>query len=340
MPEPLVSVVTPFHNTANYLEQCIQSVLAQSYPHFEYILLDNCSTDGSGEIAEKYARLDSRIRWLRNSRLLPQVQNYNRAIAEISQAGRYLKLVQADDSIFPLCLELMVRAFEESESIGLVSSYWLKGNQVRGSGFSFPSPVVRGQEMARDYLRTGVWVFGSPTAVMYRSCLARNGKPFYDESKLHEDTDKCMEILERWDFGFVHQILSFSRADNESISSAVRDFLPGALDRYIIVRRYADTFLEREEAAALRDEAKRVYYRALAHQAFRLREKEFWKYHQAGLNTLGESLDRGYLRKQIIHQGLWMAANPGTTAALARRFWKRKMKPEAGRRANSRHATP
>ena len=53
---PLVSVVTPFYNTAPYLAQCIESVLTQTYPHFEYILMDNCGTDGSGEIAESYPR--------------------------------------------------------------------------------------------------------------------------------------------------------------------------------------------------------------------------------------------------------------------------------------------
>ena len=61
----MVSVVTPFYNTAPYLAQCIESVLAQTYPHFEYILMDNCSTDGSAEIAETYARRDSRIRLIR-----------------------------------------------------------------------------------------------------------------------------------------------------------------------------------------------------------------------------------------------------------------------------------
>src|ERR1700691_640839 len=99
MKEPMVSVVTPFHNTAPYLAQCIESVLAQSYSRFEYILADNCSTDGSGEIAETYARLDARIRLVRREQVLSQVQNYNSSLAVISEVSQYCKIVQADDWI-------------------------------------------------------------------------------------------------------------------------------------------------------------------------------------------------------------------------------------------------
>src|SRR4029077_13917713 len=151
-----VSVVTPFHNTAPYLAQCIESVLAQTHSHFEYILVDNCSTDRSGEIAEKYALRDSRIRLIRRSLLLSQAQNYNSALTEISTSSEYCKVVQADDFIFPICLESMVRAFEQSKTIGLVSSYWLKGNKVLGSGFPFPTTMLPGTEVARLYFREGI----------------------------------------------------------------------------------------------------------------------------------------------------------------------------------------
>ena len=195
MSQPLVSVVTPFHNTAPYLAQCIESVLAQSYSRFEYILVDNCSTDESGEIAETYAQRDPRIRFIRRPQLLSQVQNYNAALTEISTDSQYCKIVQADDYIFPDCLRMMVQAFEQSESVGLVSAYDLKGNIVRGSGFPHGKPLLPGREVARLYLRTGTFVFGSPTTVMYRSSLVRSQQPFYDELLLHEDTEKCMQIL-------------------------------------------------------------------------------------------------------------------------------------------------
>lgn len=326
MDEPLVSVVTPFHNTAEYLGECIESVLAQTYPHFEYILVDNCSTDGSGEIAEKYAQVDPRIQLIRRSALLSQVQNYNYSLSRVSDNCEYVKIVQADDFIFPSCLRLMVQTFQQSETIGLVSSYWLKGNEVRGSSFPYTSNMLSGRDMARLYLRTGIWLFGSPTAVMYRSALLQCGRPFYNELELHEDTDKCMEILKRWDFGFAHQILSFSRSDNESISSAVRSFQPNALDRYITVQRYASTFLELDEASAIRREAKAKYYRSLARQLLRLREAKFWRYHEQGLKTLGESIEWGYLTLQAMIEGLWMAVNPGATIAGVLRRGNKQIK--------------
>jgi glycosyltransferase involved in cell wall biosynthesis len=321
--EPLVSVVTPFHNTAAYLAECIESVLAQTYSHFEYILADNCSTDGSKEIAETYARRDPRIRLIRFSELLPQVANYNRALQQISPESKYCKIVQADDSIYPACLNSMVQLFERSESIGLVTSYDLKGDTVRGSGFPQDVSVLPGKDAARYYLRGGVYVFGSPTTVMYRSAIVRAHQPFFVEGLLHEDTEKCLEILQHWDFGFVHQVLSRLRTGNESISSSVSSLQPGALDHYIILQRFAPVFLTVQEAGEVRKESKRKYYGVLALQAIRFRGPAFWRYHKQGLATLGEKLDWLALTSAILKAFLWLAVNPGNTILLAVDFAKR-----------------
>ena len=331
MSRPLVSVVTPFHNTAPYLAECIKSVLGQSHGRFEYILVDNCSTDGSGEIAAEFAARDQRVRLIRRSKLLTQVQNYNAALNEIAPDSSYCKIVQADDRIFPDCLHLMLAAFEQTDSIGLVSSYYLKGVAVRGSGFPAATSFMPGRDAARFYLRTGVFVFGSPTTVMYRSSLVRGNPEFYDESLLHEDTEKCMQILQKADFGFVPQVLSFLRTENESISSAARSFQPEALDWYIIAQRYGPVFLPPEEAAALTKASKHGYYAALAREALRLREAAFWKYHRDGLRTLGQELDRGYLAREIARRVAWLAVNPGEAAA---RVFGRE------RRNGTAHASP
>ena len=57
MTEPFVSVVTPVYNDGGFIEEAIRSVLAQSYQNFEYIICNNHSTDGSGEIAAAMQRL-------------------------------------------------------------------------------------------------------------------------------------------------------------------------------------------------------------------------------------------------------------------------------------------
>jgi glycosyltransferase involved in cell wall biosynthesis len=327
-PRPLVSVVTPFYNTKPYLTECIESVLRQSYSEFEYILVDNCSTDGSSEIAESYACRDPRIRLIRHTQFVPQLRNYNRALAEISELSEYCKIVEADNYILPDCLQLLVRAFEQSKTIGLVSSYSLWGNELLGSGYPYPMPIISGREWARRYLPRApfAFVFGSPTSVMYRSTMVRQDRPFFNESLLHADTEKCMEILEHWDFGFVHQILSFLRWDNESISSARRKFRSGALDVYIIAQRYAAVFLEADDARDLRIKSKRAYYRALAEEAIRLRGADFWRYHEAGLKTLQEAVDRPYLVFQIGLVLLWLASNPGRTMVRLLRYFRRRTK--------------
>jgi glycosyltransferase involved in cell wall biosynthesis len=332
MPQPFISVVTPFRNTASYLTESIESVLAQGYDNFEYILSDNCSTDGSREIAESYAKSDSRIRLINQPELLSQVGHYNRALTEISPRSQYCKIVQADDYIFPECLRLMVQVFEQSDTIGIVSSYDLK-DKVRGSGFPYPATMRSGRDVVRLYLRNNLFVFGSPNTVMYRSSLVRDCRPFFAEDLLHEDTEKCLEILEHWDFGFVHQVLSFMRTENidQSISGGFRDFRPNELDRYINVRRYATTFLDQPEADLLKSETKRRYYHGLAEQALHFRGAEFWTYQEKGLATLNERLDRPFLTLQIVRVLLGMALNPGTTAMRILRFLKRRIRIEYNR---------
>src|SRR5687768_685276 len=101
MNTPLVSVVTPVYNTGEYLEEAIRSVLAQSYSNLEYIICNNHSTDASGEIAARYSSLDPRIRVVQPPRFLPQAENFNFALQQISPESRYCKMLLADDWMFP-----------------------------------------------------------------------------------------------------------------------------------------------------------------------------------------------------------------------------------------------
>jgi glycosyltransferase involved in cell wall biosynthesis len=322
--QPAVSVVTPFRNVAPYLAECIESVLSQTLSGFEYILSDNCSTDGSTAIAESYAGRDSRIRLIRQPKLLSQVAHYNAALKEISNSSESCKLVQADDFIFPECLQKMVQCLEQSPRIGLVSSYYLKGNVLRGSGFPYPTTYLTGREMAQFYLRTGTFVFGSPTTVMYRSSLIRETPAFYEEGLLHEDTEKCVHILKNWDFGFVHQVLSYLRVDNESISSAWRQYQPEALDWYIIMQRFAPIFFDSEESAARRRTSREEYYRTLGRESLQLRGRGFWQYHRDGIKTLSETIDRVLVARYAAREFFWLLLNPGILVCTIREILQRR----------------
>lgn len=98
---PLVSVVTPFYNTREYLAECIESVLRQTFTNWEYILVNNCSTDGSEEIVQSYVdQFPDRVRLVHNQSFLSHLANYNFALSLVSPNSKYCKMVQADDWIF------------------------------------------------------------------------------------------------------------------------------------------------------------------------------------------------------------------------------------------------
>jgi glycosyltransferase involved in cell wall biosynthesis len=322
--DPLVSVVTPFFNTAPYLAECIESVLAQSYSNFEYILLDNCSTDGSTEIANNYARQDSRICVIRSTEFVSQLDNYNRALGYISDDSLYCKIVQADDWIFPNCIESMVRLFKQSDTIGLVSSYWLEGNLLCGSGFPIDTPIISGRQWAAHFLRTDTFVFGSMSQVMYRSSIIRLSVPFYNTLfKFGADVEKDMEILHNFDFGFVNQVLSFTRRGNDgSIFASQLSLYPHSLLRYAMARRYAHSLLNNEESRCIIYKYKREYYEVLASAVFRFRGRAFWRYHKSMLRAQADdnTLDWLLLATTVARKLLSQLANPGLTIEAMLRF--------------------
>jgi len=289
---PLVSVVTPFYNTADYLAECIESVLAQTHQEFEYVLLNNCSTDGSLTIAERYALRDPRIHLHSNPSFLTQVQNYNAALELISPTSRYTKIVQADDSIFPRCLEEMVAVAESDPSVGIVSSLALRGRRIIMDGFPFPDSVISGREVCRYQLLGGPRFFGSPTTVMYRSSAVRQRKPFYEEGRYFEDTENCFALLETWNFGFVNQVLSFLRDDNDSILSGVRALDPcwWKLEQLIIFRHVGANFLGDKEFDHRWRQLEKEYLEHLGPYLCFVKDRNFWDYHLCGLASVGYRL--------------------------------------------------
>ena len=80
--QPLVTVVTPVYNGEKYLAQSIESVLAQTYQNWEYVIVNNCSTDRSRAIAAHYAAKDSRVRIHDNTQFVGVIANYNNDVSQ------------------------------------------------------------------------------------------------------------------------------------------------------------------------------------------------------------------------------------------------------------------
>ena len=137
---PLVSIVTPVYNNEEYLAECIESVLAQTYQNWDYIIVNNCSTDKSGEIARRYAAKNPRIRVHDNQQFLRAVPNHNLALRQISPESKYCKIVFADDWIFPHCIEEMVAVAEEHSSVGIVGAYGLQEHEILLERAAVPQP--------------------------------------------------------------------------------------------------------------------------------------------------------------------------------------------------------
>jgi glycosyltransferase involved in cell wall biosynthesis len=311
--DPLVSVVTPIFNTEPYLAECVESVLAQSYRHLEYILLDNKSTDRSAAIAAEYARKDPRIRFVQADVHLPQESNYNRAIGLIAPSSRYCKVVQADDWLFPECLERMVAVAESAPTVGLVGCYLMRGAHIGCQGLDYTGSVFPGRVPCRLHLLEGRSVFGSPTAVLYRSDEVRARSPFYPESSLLADTEVCYDILRTRDFGFVHQVLAYARDQEGAITSGIERYHPYLLHELILLRKHGPAYLTVAELEDRWATLSRVYCRFLGGQVLRRASPAFWAYHRSGWEAMGYRMSGARLAACAFRAFTDLALNPKAT---------------------------
>ena len=287
---PFVSVLTPVFNAEKYLSECIESVLGQTYNNYEYIIVNNGSTDRTLEIAEGYAQRDSRIRVYDNEKFITGIQNHNRAISKMSRESKYCKFAQADDWLFPECIAHMVKLAEENPTVGLVSSYILRNNKVACDGLPVQTNIFSGRAICQLALRKEVLPFGTPTSVLIRSDVIRQYPRFFNETHIHADREACYEVLQHHDFGFVHQILSFTRLHDDTQTVRIaRKHNTEYLEYLGMLKKYGPVFLQPEEYWRLQKKETKGYYRNLASYLFRRKDKKILKYHRTRLKELGFS---------------------------------------------------
>ncbi len=148
---PAVSVLMTAYNRERYVGAAIESVLAQAFPDFELIVVDDASSDGTVEVARTYARIDPRVRVHVNGRNLGDYGNRNHA-ASLAR-GRFLKYHDSDDLMYPHCLATCVPLLGAERRAAFALSaggYWPGG----------PCPMLSTPRMSyqREFLGHGLFM--------------------------------------------------------------------------------------------------------------------------------------------------------------------------------------
>ena len=144
--EPLVSVIIPVYNVSRYLPQCLESVLSQTWHRLEVIVIDDGSTDSSGQICDQYAERDDRI-------CVIHTQNKGLAAARNlgleSSRGQFISFIDSDDWIEPHTIETFIREALLTGSDIVIAGYCKEyvGKTVHHSKGKDYSQTCRGRDI-------------------------------------------------------------------------------------------------------------------------------------------------------------------------------------------------
>jgi len=202
---PLVSVFIPSYNMAAFLPQAIASVLAQSYPHYELIVINDGSTDETATVLQSYSH-HSRITIQHNPINLGMAATWNVGLQLCR--GEFIAKLDADDYYEPDYLSHMVATFEQDNDIGLVFS---------GVNLIYPNARVEPEvPFLQSWVRSRaeflpvllrLCVIRSPSVCVRRGCYELLGH-FTPSMQIHTDWEMWVRIAARYLVGFVNQPLA------------------------------------------------------------------------------------------------------------------------------------
>ncbi len=327
----LVSIVTPVHNGAQYLHECVESVLSQTYTHWEYLIVNNCSSDETLNIARRYAALDTRIHVHDYDSFVDVIESHNRALRLISPHSKYCKLLSADDCLLPDCIAQMVDLAETHPNVGIVGAYTIRGGgmhwRIVFDGLSYRTTVVPGREACRSHLLGKSSFLGVPTSILYRADLVRRSRQFYPNSRPHADVSAFYVCLLTTDLGFIHQVLTYERVHEDRLSTEANRFYTYAGSHLLDVQEYGPLYLTTEEMTERLDEFKRRYYRLLAASIVNFKAKGFWQYHLTILKACGVRWSHLHLAAAVLMKLCDLLFNPKLTIEKLVTRFSREVRP-------------
>lgn len=155
----MISIVIPVHNAQAYIEETVQSVLAQTVQDFELLLVEDGSKDASAEKLKELAAKDARIRFFTNGEPHGACHARNLGIREAK--GRYLAFLDADDLWLPQKLERSLARLQETDGAFLFTAYEFGDQDAKGTGkiVHVPEQLTYRQALPRTIIFTSTVVF-------------------------------------------------------------------------------------------------------------------------------------------------------------------------------------
>ena len=183
----------PVRNCGSYIEEAVDCILRQTFADFEFLIVDDASTDDTWERLQKYT--DPRIRLFRNETNKGLAQNLNELLA--SARGEFIARMDGDDVSMLDRLERQVSYLQENPAVGVVGSFYLYTNRD-GRDFGFSTPYVDSADIKGGMLelRSGVL---HPVAMMRRNILLQVGG-YRPAIGIAEDQDLYLRLRDVCDF--------------------------------------------------------------------------------------------------------------------------------------------
>jgi glycosyltransferase involved in cell wall biosynthesis len=203
-----VTVVTIVRNGGLFISEAIESILAQSFKDFEYLVLDDASTDNTLDIVEEFAKRDARLKIIANSVQLGIPLNRNQGI--LLATGEFIAWQDSDDISVPHRLERQVAFLNSNPDVGMVGGYLHFFGNGRES--------IRTYAEADDAIRRTVFRYAAvsqPTAMIRSSALEEVGG-FDPDCTLAEDIELTLRIGNVFKFANLPEVLLHYREHPES----------------------------------------------------------------------------------------------------------------------------
>jgi len=303
---PLVTIVSPVYNGAKYLRAAADSVLAQDYPNWRYIIADNKSTDGTPQLAEELAQRDPRISVFHGQTCENIMGNWNRAMRQTPAEAEFCSLLCVDDVLFPEFLSVMVDAGMRSPRVGVIGCYRLEGPNISPQSVGHLPPVVGGREMCRLHMSRQVRMFACPSTMMYRAEVVRSRPEFFHPRFLHADVSVCYDVLRDWDFAFAQRLLVYTAMHDQSMTATTANRIGTIpLEESLMTHEFGPSFFEPAELARVIRQNDEHYYREVVRRLVALpKRRELLKHHEkrwadAGLTFRKSALVRAAMTESL-----------------------------------------